>query len=313
MSKILITGGAGFIGSNLADKLVAQGDEVVIIDNLFTGKLEYVNPKAKFYLTDIRDKVIENIFAIEKPEIVIHLAAQMSVPYSVENPRLDLDINLKGLLRLLDASVKENVKKFVFSSSGGTVYGDVQYPVDETACLKPFPPYAITKTSSEHYLEFYRKQYGLEYSVLRFANVYGPRQVSAHESGVVTIFTTKFLQKEPAIIYRFPNQPGGMKRDYIYIDDVVEALNKAMHFNASDVFNIGTGVPTETLKLLEVLSEIFGYDIDYSFGPPRDGDLEETYLIVDKAEKILDWKYKVGLKEGLEKTVEYFKTITDFK
>jgi UDP-glucose 4-epimerase len=311
MSKVLITGGAGFIGSNLADKLISQGEEVVIIDNLFTGKRSYVNPEAKFYLTDIRDKVVENIFAIEKPDIVIHLAAQMSVPYSVEKPQLDLDINLKGLLKLLNASVKENVKKFIFSSSGGTVYGDVQYPVDENACLKPFPPYAITKTTSEHYLEFYRKQYGLEYAVLRFANVYGPRQVSAHESGVVTIFTMKFLKKEPAIIYRFPDQPGGMRRDYVYIDDVVEALSKAMYFKDSDVFNIGTGVPTETLQILNLLSEILGYKIDYSFGPPRDGDLRETYLTVDKAEKILGWKPQTGLKEGLIKTVEYFKTITD--
>jgi UDP-glucose 4-epimerase len=313
MPKILITGGAGFIGSNLADKLISGGEDVVIVDNLFTGRLSYLNPTAKFYLADIRDDVINNIFAIEKPDIVIHLAAQMSVPFSVEQPRLDLDINLNGLLNLLAAAVKHEVKKFVFSSSGGTVYGDVKYPVDEMAPLKPFPPYAITKTTSEHYLAFYRKQYGLDYVVLRFANVYGPRQVSAHESGVVTIFTEKFLRKEPAVIYTFPHQKGGMKRDYVFVGDVVKALAKAMYFTGSDVFNIGTGIPTETLEILNTLDGILGYSIDYKFGPPRDGDLEETYLLVDKAEKILGWEPDITLKDGLEKTVDYFKTITDVK
>jgi UDP-glucose 4-epimerase len=313
MSKILITGGAGFIGSNLADKLISEGEDVIIIDNLFTGRLSYINPAAKFYLADIRDEIIERIFSIEKPDIVVHLAAQMSVPFSVEQPRFDLDINLNGLLNLLDAAVKHEVKKFVFSSSGGTVYGDVKYPVDETAPLKPFPPYAITKTTSEHYLDFYRKQYGLDYVVLRFANVYGPRQVSAHESGVVTIFTEKFLRKEPAVIYTFPHQKGGMRRDYVFVGDVVEALTKAMHYEGSDVFNIGTGIPTETLGILNILAEILGYSIDYKFGPPRDGDLEETYLIINKAEKILNWKPMVSLKEGLKRTLDYFKTITDVK
>ena len=313
MSKVLITGGAGFIGSNLADNLIANGEDVVIIDNLFTGKKEYVNPKAKFYLADIRNDIIDKIFEIEKPDYVIHLAAQMSVPFSVEKPKLDLDINLNGLLNLLNASVKNNVKKFVFSSSGGTVYGDVKYPVDETAHLKPFPPYAITKTTSEHYLEFYHKQYGLEYVVLRFANVYGPRQVSAHESGVVTIFTEKFLKKEPAVIYTFPHQKGGMRRDYVYVSDVVDALNKAMTFKGTDVFNIGTGIPTETLAILKTLAEIIGYEIDYTFGPPRDGDLEETYLIIDKAKNVLGWEPEIELKEGLRRTVEYFKSILDMK
>ncbi len=311
MSKILITGGAGFIGSNLADKLIEDGEEVVIVDNLFTGRLSYVNPGAKFYLADIRNEVISRIFEIEKPDTVVHLAAQMRVPFSVEHPKLDLDINLNGLLNLLDAAVNYNVKKFVFSSSGGTVYGDVKYPVDETAALKPFPPYAITKTTSEHYLEFYKKQYGLDYVVLRFANVYGPRQVSAYESGVVTIFTEKILRKEEAVIYTFPHMKGGMNRDYVYVSDVVEALKKAIHYDNSDIFNIGTGIATDTLTILKTLFEITGEKISYKFGPPRDGDLEETYLIIDKAEKILNWKPVVGLKEGLSKTVDYFKSIME--
>ena len=309
MSKVLITGGAGFIGSNFADNLIANGMDVVIIDNLFTGKKEYVNPKVKFYLADIRNEVIDKIFEIEKPEYVVHLAAQMSVPFSVEKPKLDLDINLNGLLNLLNASVRNRVKKFVFSSSGGTVYGDVKYPVAETAPLKPFPPYAITKTTSEHYLDFYHKQYGLDYVVLRFANVYGPRQVSAHESGVVTIFTEKFLKKESATIYTFPHQKGGMRRDYVFVSDVVNALSKAMRFDGTDVFNIGTGIATETLTILQTLAEIIGYEIGYKFDAPRDGDLEETYLIIDKAKNLLGWEPEIDLKTGLEKTVEYFKSI----
>ena len=313
MSKVLITGGAGFIGSNLADTLITSGDEVIIIDNLYSGRISYVNPKAKFYLADIRDDIIDNVFNVEKPDIVIHLAAQMSVPFSVEDPKFDLDVNLKGLLNLLDASVKNKVEKFIFSSSGGTVYGDVQYPVSEEAPLKPFPPYAITKTTSEHYLDFYRKQYGLEYVVLRFANVYGPRQVSAHESGVVTIFTEKFLKKEPAVIYTFPNQKGGMRRDYIYVSDVVSGIEASMKYKKTDVFNLGTGIATETLEIIKTLSDIQGYSIEHSFGPPRDGDLEETYLIIDKAKELLNWEPKVMLKDGLSRTVDYFKTIMDMK
>lgn len=311
MSKILITGGAGFIGSNLADYLIQKNEEVIIIDNLYTGRFEYVNPKAKFYLADIRDKIINEIFSIEKPDVVVHLAAQMSVPYSVANPKYDLDVNLNGLLNLLESSVKHGVTKFVFSSSGGTVYGDVQYPVTEDCILKPFPPYAISKTCSEHYLNFYKSQYGLNNVVLRFANVYGPRQLSAHESGVVTIFAQKIINKEPACVYTFPHQKGGMRRDYIYVDDVVSALAKAIDFKGSDVFNIGTGIATETLELLNILCDIDGCKIDYTFGPPRDGDLEETYLIIDKAKRFLDWTPQVELRQGLEKTLNYFKAIMD--
>lgn len=311
MSRVLITGGAGFIGSNLVDYLVQNNQDVIVLDNLYTGKLEYINPKAKFYLADIRGQIVDKIFSIEKPDVVVHLAAQMSVPYSVANPKFDLDVNLNGLLNLLESSVKHGVTKFVFSSSGGTVYGDVQYPVAEDCILKPFPPYAISKTCSEHYLNFYKSQYGLNNVILRFANVYGPRQLSAHESGVVTIFAQKILKKEPACIYTFSNQTGGMKRDYIYIDDVVKALVNAIDFNGSDVFNIGTGIPTKTLDLLNILCDITGYKIDYTFGSPRDGDLEETYLIIEKAKKILNWTPQVTLPAGLQKTLDYFKSISD--
>jgi UDP-glucose 4-epimerase len=308
MSKILITGGAGFIGSHLSDKLITVGHDVVIVDNLVSGRLSYVNPKSKFYLADIRDDIIEKIFSIEKPDIVYHLAANWSVPYSVENPKYDLDVNLRGLLNLLEQAVRFNCKNFIFTSSGGTIYGDVdEYPTTEKTEPKPYAPYAITKVSSERYLNFYFQHYGLNYSVLRLGNAYGPRQMSAHESGVVTIFIKSVLNGDPVKIYTFPQQHGGMDRDYIFIDDIVNALVKAENLQKPEIINIGTGLPTNTLTILETIEKITGQKIQHSFRPPRQGDLERNCLNIDKAKEILNWTPKVSLYDGLNLTIEYFK------
>ena len=308
MSKILITGGAGFIGSHLADKFITLGHDVVIVDNLSSGRLSYINPKAKFYLADIREQILDKIFSIEKPDIIYHLAAQMSVPYSVEYPAFDLDVNLRGLLNLLDLSVRYNVQNFIFSSSGGAIYGDVdEFPTTEKTFPKPISPYAITKFTSEHYLNFYYSQFGLNYVVLRLANVYGPRQMTAHESGVVTIFIQNVLKSQPVKIYTYPNQQGGMYRDYVFVDDVVSAFLKVERHAKPDIFNIGTGKPTNTLEILKLTELITGVRVPHSFGPPRHGDLERNCLNVEKAGNELLWIPKVALKDGLNLTIEYFK------
>ena len=310
MSKIIITGGAGFIGSHLADKLVNEGEQVVIIDNLYSGRLSYINPKAKFYLADIREDIIDKIFEIEKPDIVYHLAAQMSVPFSVENPIFDMDVNIKGLLNLLQCSVKHQIKKFVFSSSGGAIYGETDdYPTTEMTQPEPFSPYAIAKYTSEHYLSFYKKQHGLDYVVLRFANVYGPRQVSAHESGVVTIFVQNVLQGKPVKIYSYPHQSGGMYRDYVFVADVVSALSKSRSYAGTDIFNVGTGKPTSTLELFEYIKELSGKSVEHSFGPPRQGDLTRNCLNIDKSKSVLGWEPQYDIKKGLESTLEYFRNL----
>ena len=310
MAKIIVTGGAGFIGSHLVDSLVENGNDVVVIDNLYTGKLEYINPKAKLYLCDVRDDSLNKIFEIEKPDVVFNLAAQMSVPYSVENPEFDLDVNVRGILNLLQASVKNNVKKFVFSSSGGAVYGDAkEYPTTENYPPEPFSPYAITKFMSEFYLKFYKNHHNLNYSICRFANVYGPRQASAHESGVVTIFITKVLNSEPAMIYTYPHQSGGMLRDYIYVSDVVSGLIKAMNHPDSDVFNIGTGEPSSTLELFEEIKKISGISVEHKFGPPRQGDLMQNCLNIDKSKSVLGWEPEFDLDKGLTLTIDYFKKL----
>ena len=310
MSKIIVTGGAGFIGSTLVDELIYQGNDVVVIDNLYTGRVEYINPKAKFYLSDIRDETIDKVFEIEKPDFVFHLAAQMSVPYSVENPVFDLDVNVKGILNLLQASVKNNVKKFVFSSSGGAVYGEAsEYPTTENYSPEPFSPYAITKFMSEFYLKFFKNQHNLNYSVCRFANVYGPRQLSAHESGVVTIFITKVLNSEPVTIYSYPHQTGGMYRDYVYVGDVVSGLIKSMNYKDSDIFNLGTGKPSSTLELFEDIQKITGTIVNHKFGPPRKGDLMQNCLNIEKSKAILDWEPEFDINKGLTLTVDYFKKL----
>jgi UDP-glucose 4-epimerase len=310
MPKILVTGGAGFIGSHLADRLVDLGHEVVCIDNLMTGRVDNVNPKAKLLINDIRDEAISRIFEIEKPEYVFHLAAQMSVPHSVDDPKFDLDVNGMGLINLLENSVKHGVKKFIFSSSGGAIYGDAdEFPTTENFNPVPMSPYAITKLVSEKYLHFYKEHYGLNFTVLRYANVYGPRQANAHESGVVTIFVSRILKEQDCKIYTYPETDQGMLRDYVYVGDVVNANIKAIESGDNDIFNIGTGTPTSTLDLFNAVSEKSGINVNYELGPPRKGDIRRSCLKIDKAKTYLGWEPEFDLNNGLTDTLEYFRRI----
>lgn len=307
--KALVTGGAGFIGSHIVDRLINMGLEVVIIDNMYTGQKENINPKAKFYLNDIRDEEVISIIKSEKPDYIFHTAAQMSVPFSVENPKFDLDVNGNGTLNLIKASLEINLKKFIFSSTGGVIYGQMDVlPTKEDVILKPLCPYGITKLLCEKYLYFYNQEFGLNFTALRYGNVYGPRQANAHESGVITIFARKVLNNEKCIIYSYEDQQGGMIRDYIYVSDVVDANIAAMN-SESDVYNVGTSIGTNTQTLFETIKEISNIDPGFEVLPPRKGEIKSIYLDISKSKNKLKWSPKIDIKEGMRITLDYFKSI----
>lgn len=310
--KILLTGGAGFIGSNVADAYIREGHEVVVVDNLSSGKLDNLNPKAKFYLLDVRSPELRKVFEMERPEIVNHHAAQMSVPASVEDPMFDADVNVRGFLNVLESARAVGTRKVVFISSGGAVYGEAEeYPTSEAYIPKPLSPYAITKFVSEHYLAFYRHQYGLDYTVLRYANIYGPRQVPHGEAGVVAIFMDRLLKHEPCTLYHFKDEPRGMTRDYCFVGDVARANLLALSNGSAEFFNIGTGVATHTLDLFTTIASALDAKrpLKAELKTPgraaaRAGDLKKSCLKVGKA-ALLGWRPDVDLKTGIGLTLDW--------
>ncbi len=301
--KILVTGGAGFIGSHIADSLIKEGHKVVILDNLYSGKRENINQKAQFIKMDIRDKDVRDVFKDNKFNAVFHLAAQMDVRKSVENPVLDADINILGGINLLENSIKNDVKKFVFASSGGVMYGECpdRYPT-EAEYPNPLCPYGDSKLALEFYLNFYQVNYGLESAVLRFGNVYGPRQDPYGEAGVVAIFSGRMLKDEE--IYIFGD--GKQVRDYVYVGDVVRANIKALN-GGRGVYNIGTGKSESVNELFDILKEITGYEKEPVYKDARPGELRVSRLGVKKAEEKLGWKAEVRFRKGLKDTVDYFR------
>ncbi len=309
--KILVTGGAGFIGSNVVDGYLNEGHEVVVVDNLVSGKIENVNPKAKFYKADIRSTEIEDIIKEEKPDVINHHAAQISVPDSVRDPIYDADVNIKGFLNILENAVRYGVKKIIFISSGGAIYGDAdEYPTSESYYPKPLSPYAITKYASEYYLAYYRHQYGLEYTILRYANIYGPRQIPHGEAGVVAIFMDNIIKGKKSVLYHYPEDEEGMIRDYCFVKDVVEANIIALKRGAQDSFNIGTGIGTKTLYLYKLILEVYkqlGYQVSEELNEPlrrpaRPGDLKKSCLVIEKAKEKLGWYPRTNLREGILET-----------
>ncbi len=307
MENILVTGGAGFIGSNLIRKLLELGKAVIVVDNLSTGKVENLVEGVLFYQHDITDwEMMKRIFSIHKPAYVFHLAAQASVPRSVEDPVFDASVNILGSLNLLQLCVEYGTRKVVFSSTGGAIYGDgvSRIPTPETETPLPFSPYGIAKLSAEHYLRFFRDQHGLDFTALRYGNVYGPRQDPFGEAGVVAIFTKRMLEGEEVVI----NGDGEYIRDYVYVEDVVEANLLAMEKGSGEILNIGTGRGTSVNELFRALKEITGYTRDPVYGPPRPGDLRKSVLDPSKAKEVLGWEPKTSLEEGLGKTVEWFKS-----
>jgi UDP-glucose 4-epimerase len=313
--KILVTGGAGFIGSNVADGYLKEGHQVVVVDNLYSGKLENLNPDVKFYNADVRSDEIERIIKNEQPDIINHHAAQMSVPASVEDPVFDADVNIKGILNLLQHAVKYNVSKFIFISSGGAVYGDAsQYPTSEEYPPIPLSPYAISKFVSEYYLNYYRHQFGLKYTILRYANIYGPRQIPHGEAGVVAIFMSNLWNKKGSNLYHFPDDEKGMIRDYCYVGDIVKANIKSLTSGDNNFCNIGTGKETRTQELYDVIFEAVkearpGLSDELSKltkYPSRAGDIARSCLVVKKARDILSWAPETDLKTGIRLTLEWY-------
>ena len=306
--KILVTGGAGFIGSHLVDRLIKEGYKVVIIDNLSTGKKENLNPRAKFYQLDICSPKISEVFKKEKPKAVFHLAAQIDLRKSVNDPVFDANINILGSLNLIQ-NFLQNLKfkiqnsKFIFSSTGGAMYGNADIiPTPENYSARPISPYGIAKLSIEYYLYYYQKVFGLNFISLRYGNVYGPRQDSKGEAGVVAIFCDKILTGTTSII----NGNGRQTRDYVYVDDVVEANILALEKKAEGIFNVGTGKETSVNELFKKMIKISGKEIQAKHGPAKQGEQKRSLLDSRKIKKVLGWESKVGLEEGLRRTMNWY-------
>ena len=306
--KILITGGAGFIGSHVADACLEAGHQVVVVDDLSSGNFANLNPAVKFYQLDIRDPALDEVFAAEKPDVVNHHAAQISVPRSVTEPLLDAQINILGLVNVLENCVKHHIKKVIFISTGGAIYGEAEeYPTTEDYPPQPLSVYAINKFAGENYLRFYQHQYGLEYTVLRYANVFGPRQIAQGEACVVSIFVEKLLQDSAPTIYAYPDAPEGMIRDYVYVKDVVRANLAVLDRGSNEVFNIGTCEETTTSQLYKTILWQLGKKIQPLKGPARKGDLRRSMLDNSKAFKELGWSPIYSLEDGIRETVTWFK------
>jgi len=307
--KILVTGGAGFIGSNVVDTYINEGHNVVIIDNLSSGNINNINPKAKFYLLDIRSDVIEKVFDLERPDVVNHHAAQKSIPESVEMPALDADINIIGLINILNNCVKYNVKKIIFISTGGALYGNAKVvPTKESCEPNMISPYAISKFASEKYLYFYHWLYGLKYTVLRLANIYGPRQVPEGECGVTPIFINNLIIKIPSKLFASKDMPRGTTRDYIYVEDVCRANVLALVKGDNDIFNIGSGKETYTEDLYNILQKITNSYIPLIREMERPGDVKHSALDYSHAKEELGWEPRITLEEGLNKTYDFYKS-----
>lgn len=311
--RILVTGGAGFIGSHLVDALVARGHEVIVVDNLTSGHKENLHPAARFYLRDICSPEMEEVFKREKPELVNHHAAQIDVRRSVADPGEDARVNITGLLNLLQNCVRHKVKGVIFASSGGVVYGEpAELPVREEYPKGPLSPYGVSKLASEYYLYCFTRVHGLPYVALRYGNVYGPRQDPHGEAGVVAIFGNKMLQGETPTIYG----DGEQLRDYVYVQDVVRANLLAMEKLLQDplsslgkgidgaAYNIGTGKGTSVKELFRLLKKVVGYRGEAAYGPERAGELKRIYLDCGKAREELGWRAEIELEEGLKYTVQ---------
>jgi UDP-glucose 4-epimerase len=307
--KIVVTGGAGFIGSHVADACIAAGHEVVILDDLSRGDRRNLHPDARFYEIDVNDPDVKEIFQDERPDILNHHAAQISVPDSVRDPARDAQVNILGTLNLLGAAVAAGTRKVIFASTGGAMYGEIQgAPADEEAPRLPISPYAVSKIAAEFYLGYYRRQHGLLYTVLRYANVYGPRQGPHGEAGAVAIFSTATLSgKAPRLFAARQVGDAGGIRDYVYVGDVVRANMIALERGDDDVFNIATATETATADLYRMVAQTVEFHDPPEFAPPRPGDLLRSVISSRKAERILGWRPETGLHEGIRKTVEYFR------
>ena len=305
--RALVTGGAGFIGSHIQDALVKKGYSVAVLDNLRSGKRANLNPKAKFFFCDIRDKeVLDVAFDDFKPHYVFHEAAQNEARASMEFPAYDAEANIIGTIHLLEACRRVKTKKIIYASSGGTVYGEVpseEMPIPEDYPLtEPASAYGISKHTAEHYLKLYQRSYGLKWTALRYPNVYGPRQDGNAEAGVIAIFTTLMMQKKRPTI----NGDGSVLRDYTFIDDVVAANLLALKKGNNNAFNLGTGKETSVQEVFETIEKYLKSGLKPVYGPPALGDVPRVLLETTKAEKTLGWKAKHTFARGVQKTIKYY-------
>jgi UDP-glucose 4-epimerase len=302
--KVLVTGGAGFIGSHLVDRLVQEGHDVIIVDNLATGKRRNINRAARFYKLDIQSWRLERVFRNERPNVVMHLAAQMDVRKSVEDPMFDAQVNILGTLNVLQQAVKHGVRKVVFSSSGGAIYGEQEIcPAPESHITNPLSPYGLSKLCGEQYLSYFQRVSGLQVVSLRYANVYGPRQDPEGEAGVVAIFIQKLLNSEQAVI----NGNGRQTRDFVFVEDVVDANLGVMGQETKGTYNVGTGMETSVNDLFRMLIQHTGSTYKEVHGPAKKGEQARSVIDSTKLRQELSWEPKTDLNEGLRKTVDYFR------
>jgi UDP-glucose 4-epimerase len=302
--KVMVTGGAGFIGSHVVDLFLKEGHKVIAVDNLSSGKMENLNPEATFYKVDILDPEIEEIIRRERPEVINHHAAHATVRDSVKNPIFDMEVNIKGTLNILENCIRYGVKKFIFASTGGALYGDDYFPADENHPIRPLNPYGITKACVEKYLFFYYKVYGLNSISLRYGNVYGPRQDPHGEAGVVAIFSQKMLKGNQPII----NGDGKQTRDYVYVTDVAMANFLALNSPNSGEYNISAGIETSVNEIFRLLKELTNSNVSEVHGEPMKGEPLRSVLSCEKAKRELGFGPKVSLKDGLRETVAFFRS-----
>jgi len=301
--KVIITGGAGFIGSHIADLLIKEGHEVCIIDNLVHGKKEFINPKAKFYELDIRDEKIAEVFEQEKPDILIHEAAQIKVGNSVNDPMYDASVNILGTLNLLEACRKAKVKKVIYPSTAAAFGEPVYLPIDEDHPLNMMSGYGVSKHTVEHYLKVYNGLYGIDYVILRYANVFGPRQDSTGEGGVVSIFAERMINNETTYIYG----DGEQTRDFVYVKDVARANLMAMECSINGIFNVCTNEKITVNYLFSLYNELLEKNLKPVFTSEREGDIRHSYMSYDKIQKEMGWTPKFTFIEGLKEVIEFYK------
>ena len=303
--RVLVTGGAGFIGSHIVDTYIQAGHEVVVVDDLSTGKLENLHPQARFVQANIQDPAVRTLIVDEKIEAINHHAAQMDVRRSVADPVFDAQVNILGFLNVLEGAREAGVQKIIFASSGGTVYGEQQvFPADEAHPTQPISPYGVSKLTGEHYLGFYRTEYGIPHTALRYANVYGPRQDPHGEAGVVAIFTLRLLAGEQPVI----NGDGKQSRDYVFVGDVARANLAALQVDYTGAINIGTAIETDVNALFAELCRLTQSTAAEEHGPAKPGEQRRSVLAWDHARQVLDWCPSIAVAEGLKQTVEFFRT-----
>jgi len=303
--KILVTGGAGFIASHIVDCYLQLGHQVAVLDNLSTGRRENLSPAASFYEVDITDADhVAGVFAAEQPDIVNHHAAQMDVRRSVDEPIFDAQTNVIGSLNVIRSALQVGVEKIIYVSTGGAIYGELDYsPADEKHPIRPLSPYGISKHAVEHYLYLYQHLEGLDFTVLRYSNVYGPRQNPHGEAGVVAIFGKQMLAGQQPTIFG----DGTDTRDYVFVGDVVKANQLVLEAGSGEIFNISTGVAAPVQEIFETVAEASDYEGEPDYAPARPGDVRHNALDNSKAQQSLDWVPQVPLPEGIALTVDYLR------